>query len=196
MIYTVSMIARLRGTVVTKDISNVVIDVGGIGYGVMVTTEDHGRLILDCDVILHIYEHVRETSFDLYGFIDVSTKQLFEVLINVNGVGPKMALSVMSIGSGDEVRRAIATGDTKYIQAAPGVGKRVAERIIVDLKDKVGLASSDDALSFLSIPTTVGDEAAQALMSLGYSAQDAQTKLQGIDASLSVEQRIKLALKR
>jgi Holliday junction DNA helicase RuvA len=133
----------------------------------------------------------------LFGFVGLDTKRLFEQLLGVNGVGPKMALSVLSVGNANEVRSAIAGGDTKRIQQAQGVGKRVAERIVVDLKDKVGLAGVDLADTGMLQSTTVieQDDAAAALMSLGFSAQDAVVALAKIPADLPTEERIKLALK-
>jgi Holliday junction DNA helicase RuvA len=146
---------------------------------------------------MYVYEHIREQSHDLFGFVTLDTKQLFELLLGVNGVGPKMALSVMSIGTASDVRSAIATGDVKYIQAAQGVGKRVAERIVVELKDKVGLEGVDLASTGLLQGENVlmKDEAVEALVALGYSAQDAAVALQNVDADLPTEERIKLALK-
>jgi Holliday junction DNA helicase RuvA len=163
----------------------------------LVTGEDFGSLALGQPAKLYVYEHIREQAHDLFGFISLDTKQLFEQLLGVNGVGPKMALSVLSIGRANEVRAAIASGDTKYIQVAQGVGKRVAERIVVDLKDKVGLPGVDLAVSGILQPDLAlrGDEAAAALVSLGYSAQDAAQMLQTVDSSLPLEERIKQALK-
>jgi Holliday junction DNA helicase RuvA len=165
---------------------------------VLVTNEDFGQLVLGQPAKVYVHEHIREQSHDLFGFCHVETKQLFELLLGVNGVGPKMALSVLSIGSSGSVRTAIATGDVKYIQQASGVGKRVAERIVVDLKDKVGLTGVDLALTGLlhSEQNLQQDEAVEALMSLGYTAQDAAMALRNIDALLPTEQRIKLALKQ
>ncbi len=191
------MIATLTGVVAEKLGDVVVLDVQGVGYGLLVTNEDFGRLETGQTFKVYIHEHIREQSHDLFGFCARDTKQLFELLLGVNGVGPKMALSVLSIGSSNGVRTAIATGDVKYIQQASGVGKRVAERIVVDLKDKVGL----DGVDLVTIgmlqgeSTLMRDEAVEALVSLGYSAQDAAVALQGVDPALPVEDRIKLALK-
>lgn len=192
------MIATLSGIVSEKIADVVVLDVAGVGYGLLVTGEDYGVLAVAQSAKVYVYEHVREQAYDLFGFISLDTKQLFEQLLGVNGVGPKMALSVLSIGRSDEVRTAIAGGDTKYIQAAQGVGKRVAERIVVDLKDKVGLEGVDLAASGILRPdlSLRGDEAAVALVSLGYTAQDAAAMLQNVPADMSVEDRIKRALKR
>jgi len=125
------MIATLKGVVVEKLAELVVIDVGGVGYGLLVTAEDHGRLVVDEPTKLYVYEYIRENAHDLFGFVDLKPKALFELLRSVNGVGPKMALNMISVGATEEVRAAIASGDIKFIQAANGVGKRVAERVVV-----------------------------------------------------------------
>ena len=192
------MIATLTGVIAEKTMDAVVLDVSGVGYGVLVTSEDYGRLGAGDLAKLSIYEHIRETAHDLYGFLRTDTKELFELLLGVNGVGPKMALSVLSTGSDNDVRQAIATGDVKSIQKASGVGKRVAERIVVDLKDKVGLEGVDLGASGLlqSERAIAGDEAAEALITLGYSPQDASKALAGIDKDLPTEERIKQALKQ
>jgi Holliday junction DNA helicase RuvA len=192
------MIATLTGEVAEKLSDIVILDCGGVGYGVFVTTEDHGRLTLEHSVRLYIYEHIREQQHDLFGFMNRDTKRLFEQLLGVNGVGPKMALSVLSIGSSNDVRVAIAGGDVKFIQQASGVGKRVAERIVVDLKDKVGLAGVDLATTGLlqGEGLLLKDEAVEALVSLGYSAQDAAAALMAVPADLPVEDRIKQALRQ
>jgi Holliday junction DNA helicase RuvA len=189
------MIATLNGEVAEKLGDIVVVDVGGVGYGVQVTLDDNTHLSPGKPAKLYIYEHIRETGHDLFGFIGLATKRLFEQLLNVNGVGPKMALSILSVGTVPEVMQAIAEGNVKFLQAASGVGKRVAERVVVDLKDKVGLAGSADATTFLTSPRASGDEAVQALIALGYTVQDAELALNGIDVKLSTEERIKQALK-
>jgi Holliday junction DNA helicase RuvA len=191
------MIATLRGVISEKLGDVVVLDVQGVGYGLLVAAEDFGRLERGSEAKVYVYEHIREQAHDLFGFITLDTKKLFELLLGVNGVGPKMALSVLSIGGSNQVRSAIATGDVKYIQQANGVGKRVAERIVVDLKDKVGLEgvelSSTGLLQGQSV--LMQDEAVEALVALGYSPQDAAAALQQVDANLSTEERIKLALR-
>lgn len=192
------MIATLSGTVTERLGEVVVLDVQGVGYGILVTNEDFGQLSVGQPAKVYVHEHIREQSHDLFGFCRLETKGLFELLLGVQGVGPKMALSVLSVGSSGSVRQAIATGDVKYIQQASGVGKRVAERIVVDLKDKVGLAGVDLELTGLlhSEATLQDDEAAQALIALGYSAQDAASALQDIDPLLPTQQRVTLALKQ
>lgn len=189
------MIATLTGTVAEKLGDVVVIETHGVGYGLLVPVEDYSQLSTGDSTKVYIHEHIRENAHDLYGFTKLDSKKLFEQLLDVTGVGPKMALSILSIGSANDVRAAIANGDTKYIQAANGVGKRVAERLVVELKDKVGLVASDDATLFLQATSLLQDEAAQALVALGYSPQDASMALAGVDPNLSVEARIKQALK-
>jgi Holliday junction DNA helicase RuvA len=190
------MIATLKGEITEKKNSQVVIECGGVGYGLYVTFEDFGALELDSKVKLYVYEHIRENAHDLFAFRSQETKSLFELLLSVNGVGPKMALAILSIANVSQVKQAVASGDTKFISQATGVGKRVAERVVVDLKDKVGLVASEDATGFLAIPIgSPNDEAMQGLVALGYSAQDAAEALKGVDDNLSTEERIKQALK-
>ena len=191
------MIATLQGTVSEKIGTQVVLDVAGIGYGLSVTAEDFGRLPSGEEAKVYVYEHIREQGYDLFGFVQLDTKKLFEQLLGVKNVGPKVALAVLDIGTAPAVRGAIAAGDVKLLQSAKGVGKRAAEQIVVELRDKVGLASSDAAEDIVARPGVVsGDEAVEALMSLGYSPQDAAAALKDIDPSLSTEDRITQALKQ
>ena len=190
------MIATLTGTVTEKLADLVVLDVAGVGYGLLVTIEDYGLLAPDERAKLYVHEHIREDMHDLYGFTAVGTKQLFEQLLSVKNVGPKVALAVLGIGSESIVRSAIAAGDVKLLQSAKGVGKRAAEQMVVELRDKVGLMATtgaEDIVTRGSINTA--DEAIQALVSLGYTEVDAQLALQHIDKTLPTEERIKLALK-
>lgn len=191
------MIATLSGLVSEKLGELVVLDIQGVGYGLLVTAEDYGQLTVGELARVYVYEHIRENSHDLFGFIGQDTKALFELLLSVNGVGPKMALNILSVGNSGEVRGAIANGDTKFIQGASGVGKRVAERVVVDLKDKVGLAGVDlDGTGLLQTDGILRqDDAIEALVALGYSPQDAARALQTVDDSLPTAERIKLALK-
>lgn len=191
------MIATLTGQVAEKIGDGVVLEVGGTGYGLLVTVEDYGRLQLGQQIKLYVYEHIREQAHDLYGFSALGTKQLFEQLLEVNGVGPRMALNVLSIGTEQVVRVAIANGDVKLIQQANGVGKRVAERLVVELKDKVGGPGVDLSATGLlhSEAAAQQDEAVQALVALGYTIQDALLALKTIDTALPTETRVKQALK-
>lgn len=191
------MIAMLLGVVQEKTADAVILNVQGVGYGLAVSAEDYGRLNTGETTQVYIYEHIREQSHDLFGFLTRDTKSLFEQLLGVNGVGPKMALDILSVGTSSEVRVAIAGGDVKTIQQANGVGKKVAERVVVELKDKVGLVGVD--LQSTGMLQGEGllmqDEAVEALVALGYTAPDAAKALQSIDPTLPTAARITQALK-
>lgn len=190
------MIAYLSGVIASKSVDSVVVDVNGVGYGVRVSVSDQAKLMSTEKAQLFIYEHIREDAHDLYGFVEETTKQLFEQLLSVKNVGPRVALSVVDLGSEGSVRSAIASGDVKLLQSAKGVGKRAAEQIVVELRDKLGLVSSSEAEDIV-YRGGVGadDEAVQGLMALGYSDADAQRALASIDKALPAEDRIKQALK-
>lgn len=190
------MIATLQGIVSEKLTDFVVIDISGVGYGVIMTTIERDRVALGDSVKVYIYENIKEDTHQLFGFLLLDTKQLFEQLLRVKNVGPKVAMSVLELGSAQDVRGAIAGGDVKRLQSAKGVGKRAAEQIVVELRDKLGLVSSDAAEDIVGRSgLNATDEAAQALVALGYSEMDAVLALKHIDASLPTEDRIKQALK-
>lgn len=190
------MIATLSGIVAETESGMVVIEVGGVGYGVMVTATDQGTLPSGTQTKLYIYENIKEDAHNLIGFKQPSTKKLFEQLLSVKNVGPKGALAVLDIGSDAVVRAAIAGGDVKALQSAKGVGKRAAEQIVVELRDKVGAPVGEAAEQLIGrAGVNTSDEAVQALMALGYSDYDASAALADIDTSLSVEERITLALR-
>lgn len=190
------MIATLTGTVTEHQGNKVILEVGFVGYGVMVTSTDQGALPSGAETKLYIYEHIKDDAHDLIGFKSLSTKQLFEQLLSVKNVGPKGALAVLDIGSEGAVRVAIANGDVKALQTAKGVGKRAAEQIVVELRDKVGApvgTAAEDLVGRAGIDQN--DPALQALVSLGYTDADAQAALKNIDKTLAVEERVKQALK-
>lgn len=191
------MIAHVNGEVVEKFAGSLIIDVSGVGYEVQVSATDFDILTLHDRVKVYTYHHVREQSEDLYGFTTLAGKKIFELLITVQGVGPKAALSILSLGVIEEVRNAIANNDSVYITKASGVGKKTAERVVVDLSDKVGLPTSlgrtADDVMVASIPSN--DDALEALMALGYSLADATKALEGIDQGLPTSERITRALR-
>lgn len=192
------MIAVLSGVVSEKLDAQIVLDINGVGYGLLVTAEDYSRLTNGEEAKLYVYEHIREQSHDLFGFLTRDTKALFEQLLEVNGIGPKMAINMLSIGSSADLRGAIAGGDVRYISQASGVGKRVAERIVVELKDKVGLIGVDlEAAGLLQSESTASqDEAVEALVALGFTVQDAAKALNGVAEDLPTEDRVKKALSK
>src|SRR3990167_6755171 len=135
------MIATLTGKVAEKHGQMVVMEVEGVGYGLFVSFEDFGALKVNEQAKLYVYESIRENAYDLFGFRNQESKKLFEQLLTVKGVGPKMALAILSVAGLEQVRQSIAAGDIKFISQAAGVGRKAAERVVVDLKDKVGLAA-------------------------------------------------------
>lgn len=190
------MIAHIRGTVAEKFNTSVIVDVSGVGYEITLTALDFENTNLDEEKKFYTFHSVRENAEDLYGFSTLTAKKLFELLISVNGVGPKAAMSILGLAAPEEVRNAIANADSAFITKAPGVGKKAAERIIVDLQDKVGLPTHYGATDPTgpTIATPANDEALDALMALGFSLKDATAALSGVDASLPLEQRIRQAL--
>ena len=189
------MIASLRG-IAEKTLTGVILDVAGVGYGVQVTSEDFGRLADGKEAKLYVYEHIREQGYELFGFSALSTKGLFEQLLGVKNVGPKVAMAVLDVGNESVVRNAIASGDVKLLQSAKGVGKRAAEQIVVELRDKVGGVATADAEAVVTRGgVNLADEALQALVALGYSEYDAAAALQKTDPALAVEERIRQALR-
>jgi Holliday junction DNA helicase RuvA len=190
------MIATLTGTVGEKIGDILVLDVAGVGYGVSMTTNERDRLTVGDKLKVYIYENIKEDTHALFGFTSIDNKQLFEQLLSVKNVGPKVAMNLLEIGTVNDVRLAIAGGDVKRLQSAKGVGKRAAEQIVVELRDKVGMLvteSAEDIVNRSGISAT--DEAAQALVALGYSELDATLALKNIEPDLPTEERIKLALR-
>lgn len=190
------MIASLRGTVINQFEDSIIIDVNGVGYGVYISQIDLNNVPLDQEVNLFIYEHIREQSHDLFGFLLIETKHFFEQLLDVNGVGPKMALKILDIGNITDIKNAISSSNALYIKQASGVGQKLAERIIIELKNKL-VAGFSTTTTFASTLNQIGsnDEALQALTSLGFSVNDATRALVDIDKSLPLEEQIKLALR-
>lgn len=190
------MIAHVRGVVAEKFNTAVIIDVQGIGYEVAVPAGDFESITLEQEVKLYTYHHVREQAEELFGFSSLAAKKLFELLIGVQGVGPKAALAILGLGDAETVRNAIANDDAAFIQKAAGVGKKTAERVVVDLRDKVGVPTryGRPAESATEMPVAA-DEALEALMALGYTLADATKALEGVDPTLSTAARVTQALK-
>ena len=182
------MIARLSGTLAETTADSAVIDVGGVGYLVAATPSAVRRAKNADEVTVETYLHVREDALQLYGFAERAERELFVQLLTVNGVGPKVALAIVSGSPADELRRAIVREDIARFVAIPGIGKKTAERIVLELKEKVGVV---EAVS----PT--GDIVARdALVELGWSVLDAERALQDVDESLPVEEQVRLVLRR
>lgn len=190
------MIAHVSGKVVEKFAGSIIVDVHGVGYEVTVPAGDFDDIELAKDLKLYTFHHVSENAENLYGFSSLAAKKIFELLISVQGVGPKAALAILSLGPTENVRNAIANSDSSFITGASGVGKKTAERVVVDISDKVGLPThygrKDDPVQ-TELNTT--DEALEALMALGYTLADATKALENVDPNLPTNQRITSALK-
>jgi len=190
------MIAHVKGTVAEKFAGSVIVDVAGIGYEVSVPAGDFDAVTLEEQVKFYTYHHVREQAEELFGFSSLAAKKLFELLITVQGIGPKAALAILSLGSAEQVRNAVANGDVVFVTKASGVGKKSAERVIVDLADKVGLPAHYEQAGGVQTVLNTNDEALEALMALGYTLADATTALEPVDPKLPTSQRVTEALKR
>ena len=187
------MIACLRGKAAANTPEGLVLDVGGVGYLVHATPTAVRKGDTADEITVETYLHVREDALQLYGFADRSERELFIQLLAVSGVGPKVALAIVSGSPVADLRRAIVRGDAARFQAIPGIGKKTAERIVLELKEKLG--SLADAIE----PNGSGNAdfvARDALVELGWSLLDAERALADVDSDLGPEERVRLALKR
>ena len=197
------MIAYLEGKLVEKNPTLLILEVNGVGYAVNIPVSTYGSLVETGQVVkILTYQHVREDELKLYGFSTKPEKELFELLIAVNGVGPRMALSILSCISVQEFQRSVLQEDLDVLTAISGVGKKKAQRLIVELKEKLGkvdLGERKDLRKEEAILTPAVDEATMALISLGYAKVDARKVLEKVTAEanevLAVEDLIKRALK-
>lgn len=191
------MIAHLIGKISEKFGNALIVDVGGVGYEITVSASDFEAVGLEEERKFYTYHAVRENSEELYGFSSLVAKKIFELLISVQGIGPKAAMAILSLADAEEVRNAIANADTAFISKASGVGKKSAERVIVDLRDKVGIPSRYGATDVKFTESGAeSDEALDALIALGFPLREAAMALEKVDKSLPVEERVKLALKK
>ena len=194
------MIAHIRGQVEEKFGNNgIIVDVNGVGYEMLVPVPDYEACNLGEERKFYTYHQVRENAEELYGFSSLVAKKLFELLISVQGIGPKAGIAIMSLAEAEEVRNAIANGDVAFVCKAAGVGKKSAERVIVDLRDKVGIPSKYGATEVKygggDKDKPESDEALDALIALGFPLKEASKALEKVPDDLSVEERIRLALK-
>jgi Holliday junction DNA helicase RuvA len=186
------MISRLRGAPAGRTVDGLVLDVGGVGYLVAATPSALRRADGVSEVTLETYLHVREDALQLYGFADAAERALFVHLLGVGGIGPKVALAVVSSAPPADLQRAIALGDTVRFQAIPGIGKKTAERIVLELKDSI--ADTIDPGVEIGAPREL--VARDALVELGYSVVEAERALARVDPDLPAEERVREALRR
>ena len=183
------MISRLRGKAVAWDADGLVLDVNGVGYRLFATPAAVRKADGADEVVVETHLHVREDAMQLFGFADADERELFEQLLSVSGVGPKVALAIVSGYSPAELRRAIVREDDAMFQTIPGIGKKTAQRVVLELKEKLALTE------------TAGPEdgdltARDALVELGWSAVDAERVLASVDPDLPVEEQVRTALRQ
>ena len=201
------MIYYVSGQVTVLEPGLAVIDCGGVGYGCRVTAYTAAQLKLNQNARLYITESIREDAHDLYGFISKEEQRCYELLTSVNGVGPKAAMAILSSGGPQNFTLAVMTGNDKMLTAAQGVGKKIAQRIILELKDKIGGASAELGGSAMELDFSTGPAAAPAqkgnnaalahaaLQELGYSAAEINAALKGVDPKATTEEMVRYALR-
>lgn len=195
------MIATLNGKLIIKELNYVVVECGGVGIKCFVTQHTHSTVgNIGDNVFLYTYLVVREDALDLYGFSDNSELEVFKLITSVSGVGSKIGLAILSEFTADKIMLYIASGDAKSLTAASGVGIKLAQRIVLELKDKVGSVSLGDAsIDVKSVGNATANssskEAIEALVSLGYTQSEASLAVGRLDQSLDTDELIKLALK-
>ena len=195
------MLYYVSGKVALLEPGLAVIDCGGVGYGCRVTAYTAGQLKLNQNARLFVTEFIQETAYDLYGFTSREEQRCFSLLTAVNGVGPKAAMSILSSGGPQNFTLAVMTGDEKMLTAAQGVGKKLAQRIILELKDKIGGGGMEldfSAGAGVAAPVQQGSSAAlanAALQELGYSPAEISAALKGVDPNATTEEMVRHALR-
>ncbi len=186
------MIAKIEGIIVHVSDKFLIVDVSGVGYKLYITTETLSSSVLGDHMSFWVHTAVRENSIDLYGFRTINEMSFFELLLDVSGIGPRSALSILAVAPIDTLKRAIATGDTSYLNKVSGIGKKTAEKIIIELRDKLKDYKDDE-----NTPGTLRDESdiIEALKSLGYSQNEARDALKKVSSvTTGMNARIKEAL--
>jgi len=189
LLYTISMISYVSGTVAEKEAKFAILDVGGVGYRVFVTEETLRHLKIGVVVKLKTHHVVREDTEELFGFLDEHDLKLFELLLGVPGIGPKTALNILNVATPETLRRSITSGEVAYLTKISGIGKKTAEKIVLELREKLGKGEEG---------TTLKEEvdALEALKSLGYSHQEAREALKNLPEHITTtSDRVKHALK-
>ena len=187
------MIGSIKGKIIFKKEKFIILDVSGVGYKINVSTDTLSKTQKqDKEVFFFIHTHVREDALDLYGFLDYSELEFFEMLISVSGIGPKGALTILGVTSIETLRKAIGTGDISYLTKISGIGKKTAEKILIELRDKIGDQIKDEKGNH-SLQEEL--DALEALKSLGYSQSEAREALKKVSPESNTNTKIKEALK-
>lgn len=194
------MIALLNGQLVQKTVSQVILDVGGVGYRLLIPLSTYYALPDEGNVLLQVHTHVREDALLLFGFHTEAEKDLFGLLLSVSGVGPKVALNILSHLPTAELRQALSQGNVKHLATVPGIGKKTAERLVLELREKIGrmeVPATDSAQISETTVTDVQDDALSALVNLGYKENLSRKALDRLDLEpgTPLEEILKQALK-
>lgn len=184
------MLSYIQGKIIAKSASYLIVENGGLGYQIFVNTGLYADAVVNNEIELYLHQHIREDANDLYGLKNLAELELFELLLSISGIGPKSALAVLSVAGIDEIKQAIANGDSGLLMKVSGIGRKTAERVVLELKEKIGY-----------LPTAAGQTSAKsdeidALIVLGYSLIQAREALNNIDQGIvGSGERIKAALK-
>ncbi len=182
------MIGSIKGKIILKTDKFVIVEINNIGYKIALSPDTLSRLKNETEVFFYIHTHIREDAFDLYGFLEHKELEFFEMLLGVSGIGPKSALVILSIASIETLKKAIGTGDTSYLTKISGIGRKTAEKIVIELRDKMGREESDGSLENEM-------DALEALKSLGYSQNQAREALKKVSPEKDINGKIREALK-
>ena len=183
------MIGSIRGKIILKTEKFLIVETGGVGYKISVSPDTLSKTKkTEEEIFLFIHTHIREDAFDLYGFLDKIELEFFEMLLGVSGIGPRSALAILGIASIETLRKAIGTGDTSYLTKISGIGRKTAEKIVIELRDKIGEEKSGSSLQ-------VELDALEALKSLGYSQAESRDALKKVATSIDTNTKIREALK-
>lgn len=186
------MIGRLRGTLVDRSPSGVIVDIDGVGYEVTMSPRDIGGLpSIGEDVVVHTHLHVREDQMSLFGFIDSAGRDLFRILLGASGIGPKIALAMLSTLTANDLRTAVLTDDVATLTAVPGIGTRTAQKLILDLRARMELPDGEIPGADSGLSSVRG-----ALEGLGYASAEIREAVAGLDSSQAVEELLRSALQR
>ncbi len=188
------MISYLKGRIRNKSNGSAIVEVNNIGYKIFITPPLYADIKAGQEFEFYIHQYVREDAINLYGFRILSELELFEMLISITGIGPKSALGIMSIAVAEDIKESIARGDSALLTKVSGIGRKTAERVVLELKDKVGKLNIGDS----QLRSNLGSsDEIDALMALGYSLPQAREALKGVDAKVKdSSERIRQALKK
>jgi len=190
------MISFLRGKILNKGQGFVIIDINDVGYQVFVNPTHYIELEINQDIECYTHQHVREDALDLYGFKTLEDLELFEMLLSISGIGPKSALGVLAIASVDDVKDSISRGDSELLTKVSGIGKKTAERVVLELREKIGKLEPRNSGDKTGKSFSASSDEIDALMALGYSLQQAREALKQVDSKIKDSgERIREALR-